>query len=28
LLGCNPRTSLTPTEHAQLAYEPPKDFHP
>lgn len=28
LLGCNPRTSLTPTEHAQLAYEPPKDSHP
>ena len=28
LLGCNPRTSLTPTEHAQLAYEPPKDIHP
>lgn len=28
LLGCNPRTSLTPSEHAQLAYEPPKDSHP
>jgi hypothetical protein len=28
LLGCNPRTSLTPAEHAQLAYEPPKDIHP
>ena len=25
LLGCNPRTSLTPNEHAQFVFEPLKD---
>lgn len=25
LLGCNPRTSLTPNEHAQFVFEPIKD---